>query len=66
MFSIAKALSDTSGLMASGHSSRAAAEKAAKADHRYKVLELKRPLQKGDHANYRTEVIASNAGVFTK
>jgi hypothetical protein len=61
-----KALSDTSGPLVSNHSTRLEADKAAKADHHYKVLETKKPLKKGDHANYKTEVIASNAGLFIK
>jgi hypothetical protein len=30
---------------------RSLADKAAKVDHHYKVLETKKPLNKGDHAN---------------
>jgi hypothetical protein len=66
VFNAAKALSDTSGPLVEMYSTRKSADKAAKGDHRFKVLELKHPLKKGDHANYRTEVIASNAGLFTK
>jgi hypothetical protein len=66
VFNTAKALSDTSGPLVSMHSSRAAADKAAKENHHYKVLELKKPLEKGCHANTLIDVIPSNTGLFTK
>jgi hypothetical protein len=66
VFDTRKALSDTSGPLVSNHSTRSAADKAAKVDHHYKVLETKKPLNKGDHANYKTEVIPRNSGLFIK
>jgi hypothetical protein len=66
VFDTRKALSDTSGPLVSNHSTRSDADKAAKADHHLKVLELKKPLEKGWHANYKTDVLPSNVGLFIK
>jgi hypothetical protein len=66
LFDTRKALSDTSGPLVSMHSTRESADKAQKADHHLKVLELKKPLEKGWHANYKIDVIPSNSGLFIK
>jgi hypothetical protein len=66
VFDTRKALSDTSGPLISNHSTRSDADKAAKTDHHYKVLELKKPLEKGWHANTLVDVIPSNSGLFIK
>jgi hypothetical protein len=58
----ARALSGTSGPVVSTHSTWTAATRAAKADHHYRVLELRNQRKVSEHVNPMTDVIFDRNG----
>ena len=58
----ARAVPGSCGPVVSTHSTWTAATRAAKAKHVYRVLEIRNPLNVGDHANPMTDVIFDRNG----